>query len=262
VKSKVIAVGLALAVIVSIFLGLSNKPPKISAFDKHRELLIDSLKYENGEALLQLHADMLKAESKSKNALLQQLSDEWLALGQPSIGADYLRQIADNDPTYLNYMRAGTALNSLIDFEQLEDMRVNVVYGARYCFEEAEKLQPGDLDAKIGLATVLVSGTNTPMEGIMMLREIDASNPDNVKVNLELGRFSVMSGQMDKALERFDRVLQKDSLNLQARYMKAQTYLGLSDTAAAVLELEKLKSMTTDSMIVNQVRTEIHNLNH
>jgi len=28
------------------------------------------------------------------------------------------------------------------------------------------------------------------------------------------------------------------------------------------LELEKLKSMTTDSMIINQVRTEIHNLNH
>ena len=67
---------------------------------------------------------------------------------------------------------------------------------------------------------------------------------------------------MEKALERFDRVLQKDSLNLQARYMKAQTYLGLKDTSGAILELEKLKSMTTDSMIINQVRTEIHNLNH
>ncbi len=261
-KSIVIAVGLAVALIVIIFFGFTNKPPKVSAFDKQRELLIDSLKYENAETLVQLQEDMQHAEAKSKSVLLQQLSDMWLALGQPSIGADYLRQIADNEPTYDNYMRAGTALSSLIDFEQLEDMRVNVVYGARYCFEEAEKLQPGDLDAKIGLATVLVSGTNAPMEGIMMLREIDSSHPDNIKVNLELGRFSVMSGQLDKALERFDSVLQKDSLNLQARYMKAQTYLGLTDTAAAVLELEKLKSMTTDSMIVNQVRSEIHNLNH
>jgi len=262
VKSKFIALGLALAFIVTIFLGFTNKPPKVSAFDKQRELLIDSLQYENTETLLQLHEDMLQSASTSKSILLQQLSDTWLAMGQPSIGADYLRQIADNEPTYENFMRAGTALSSLIDFEQLEDIRVNVVYGARYCFEEAEKLQPGDLDANIGLATVLVSGTNAPMEGIMMLREIDATHPDNIKVNLELGRFSVMSGQMDKALERFERVLQKDSLNLQARYMMAQTYLGLTDTAAAVLELEKLKSMTTDSMIVNQVRSEIHNLNH
>lgn len=259
---KLIASGVALAIILIVFFGFSNKPPKFSAFDKQRELLIDSLQYPNSDALVDLHKDMLKAKGTSRNALLQQLSDEWLGLGQPSIGADYLRQIADNDPSYDHYMRAGTALSSLIDFEQLEDLRVSVVYGARYCFEEAGKLKPDDLDAEIGLATVLVSGTNAPMEGIMMLREIDAKYPDNVKVNLELGRFSVMSGQMDKALERFDRVLQKDSLNLQARYMKAQVYLGIADTSAAVLELEKLKSMTTDSMIVNQVRSEIHNLNH
>lgn len=260
-KSKIIAFAGAAAVVVLVYFGMSNKPPKVSAFDEQREKLIDSLHYPNGDALIQMHKDMTRASGGSKSALLNQLSEEWLKLGQPSISADYLRQLADNDPTYTNYMTAGAALSSLIDFEQSDNLRVNLVYGARYCYETAEKLQPGDLDARIGLGAVLVSGGNTPMEGIMMLREIDAENPGNVKVNLELGRFSVMSGQFDKALERFEAVLQKDSLNLQARYMIAQTYLGLKDTAEAIGALEKLKSMTTDPTLVGQVETEINNLN-
>ena len=56
-------------------------------------------------------------------------------------------------------------------------MQVNLVYGARYCYEEALKLDSNSLDASIGLAQVLCTGTNEPMKGIMMLRELDASHP-------------------------------------------------------------------------------------
>ncbi len=255
-------IALAAICMAAVYFGFSTKPPRISAYDQRREQLVDSLQYPNSESLLNMHSDMLKAEGGTKSALLKQLSDEWLKLGQPSISADYLRLYADNEPTYENYMTAGAALSSLIDFELEDNMRVNVVYGARYCYEQAEKLNPNDLEAQIGEASVLVSGSNNPMEGIMILRKIDSENPGNVKVNLELGRFSVMSGQFDKALERFGSVLQKDSLNLQARYMIAQTYLGLKDTTSAVLQLETLKSLTTDKTIIDQVDTEIKNLNH
>lgn len=245
-----------------LFLLFSNKPPRISAFDERREKLMDSLQYPNASDLEAMHSDMLGSAGASRAALLRQLSDAWLTLGQPSIAADYLRQLADADPTYANYMQAGSAMRSLIDFEPDDNLRVNLVYGARYCYETAEKMQPGDLDAKIGLAAVLVSGSSQPMEGIMMLRELDAQNPDNVAVNLELGKFSVMSGQYDKAIERFAAVLQKDSLNLQARYMIAQSYLGTQDTITAVKQLEKLRSLTTDKTLIDQVDNEIHNLTH
>lgn len=261
-KKYLIPAGAALLLILAIYFIFSNKPPRISAFDERREKLIDSLQYPNAEELEDMHADMLKASGGSKTALLQKLSDSWLELGQPSIASDYLRTLADNEPTYDNYMRAGSAMRSLIDFEPDDNLRVNLVYGARYCYETAEKLKPGDLEARIGVAAVLVSGSSQPMEGIMMLRTLDAENPDNVAVNLELGKFSVMSGQFDKAKERFDKVLQKDSLNLQARYMIAQSLLGMQDTAAAVVQLEKLKSLTTDKTLIDQVDNEIHNLSH
>ena len=249
-------------VVLIVFLMFSNKPPRISAFDERREKLMDSLQYPNAADLEGMHTDMLSAAGASRAALLRQLSDAWLTLGQPSIAADYLRQLADAEPTYDNYMQAGSAMRSLIDFEPDENLRVNLVYGARFCYETAQKLKPGDLDAKIGLAAVLVSGSNQPMEGIMMLRELDSQYPDNVAVNLELGKFSVMSGQYDKAIERFTAVLQKDSLNLQARYMIAQSFLGAQDTTAAVGQLEKLRSLTTDQTLIDQVDNEIHNLKH
>lgn len=261
-KKYLIPAGIAVVLILVIFFAFDHKPPKVSVFDERREKLIDSLQYPNSEDLMHMHRDMLHAGGGTKAALLQQLADKWMQLAQPSIAADYIRQLADADPSYEHYMQAGAAMGSLIDFEAEEDLRMSLVYGARYSYEMAEKLQPGDLDARIGLASVLVSGGSTPMEGIMMLREMDAENPDNIRINLELGKFSVMSGQFDKALERFDRVLQKDSLNLQARYMKAQSFLGIQDTAKAVMELETLKSQTTNPTLIEQVDNEIKNLNH
>ncbi len=258
-KKTLLAIGAALLLVLIIFFGFSNKPPKISAYDELREKLVDSLQYPNGTSLIEMHEDMLNAKGNTKAALLEQLSDEWVKLGQPSIAADYLRQMADADPSFENYMRAGSALSSLIDFESDDQIRVNVVYGARYCYEEALKFEPGNIDARIGLAAVLV-GSTTPMEGIMMLRQIDDEHPGNVKANLELGKFSVMSGQYDKAIERFNIVLQKDSLNLQALYLLAQSYLGKQDTSAAIQTLEKTKTLTSDSLILNQIRQEINNL--
>lgn len=115
-------------------------------------------------------------------------------------------------------MEAGQILFNALSTDTTENMQVNLVYSSRYCYEKAIELKPGDADAQIGLATVLVQGTNEPMKGIVMLREVVAKDPLNINANIELGRFSMMSGQYDKAIERFNAVLQKDSLHLQSRY--------------------------------------------
>lgn len=258
-RNRILALLGAAALIAIIYFAFTTKPEKRSAFDAQREKLMDSLQYPNSESLEQMHEDMLGAEGSTKTTLLEQLSDEWIKLGQPTIAADYLRQLADQDPSFENYMRAGTALSSLIDYEADDQLRVNVVYSARYCYEKALTYKAGDIDARVGLASVLV-GSNTPMEGIMMLREIDSEQPGNVRANLELGKFSVMSQQYDKAIERFNVVLQKDSINLQALYMLAQAYLGTKDTANALQTLEKTTTLTSDSLILNQIRQEINNL--
>jgi tetratricopeptide (TPR) repeat protein len=58
----------------------------------------------------------------------------------------------------------------------------------------------------VDIAIAQVSGDN-PMEGIMALRALADEEPPNLDAVLWLGRFSVQSGQLDKARERFNQVL-------------------------------------------------------
>ena len=258
-KKPFVAVILAVALTAVLYLGFTNKPPKVSVYDDLRHKLMDSLQLQD-EALLSDEHNLLRNSDQNKKAeLLKDLSSRWLKLGQPAIAADYLRQLADLFPSYDGYMIAGNLFLDQIATEQRDEIRTNIVYGARYCFDQAETQKPMDLDARIGKASVIVEGTTNPMEGVMMLREIDASNPGNEKVNLQLGRFSMMSGQYDKAVQRFTAVLEKDSLNLQSRFLLAQSYLGLNDTVKALQALEEAKSLA-DAPMKEQIQAQINNL--
>ena len=62
--------------------------------------------------------------------------------------------------------------------------------------EEASELDP------VASAVEKVQGSN-PMEGILELKALAETEPPNVDAVIELGRFSIQSGQLDKAKERF-----------------------------------------------------------
>lgn len=248
-------------VLVLIFvLAFTNKPPKVTVYNELSEKLIDSLQIPGEEKIISLQKDLKKSSGAAKAILCNELAKSWIDAGYYHIGGDYLRQKAEADPTYENYMSAGNVLFESLEQDTAQQMRLNVVYGSRYCFEKALEIKPADMDAMIGLATVLVQGTSNPMEGIMMLREIDAAEPGNGKVNMVLGNFSMMSRQFDKAIERFQTVLEKDSLNLQARYLMAQSYLALNDTVAAINTLENGITLVQDTAMQNRIRQDINSL--
>ena len=62
--------------------------------------------------------------------------------------------------------------------------------------EEASLMDP------VAAAVDKVRGVN-PMEGILELKALAEAEPPNVDAVIELGRFSIQSGQLDKAKERF-----------------------------------------------------------
>lgn len=259
-NNQLSAVVVGIILVLVLYVGLSNKPPKKTAFDTLRESLIDTSRIPNLEKIITLEAELQKAKGAEKEAKYEALSHQWEHAGYLTIAGDYLRQKANAFPTYENYMEAGQTLFNALNTDTTENMQVNLVYSSRYCYEKAMELKPGDSEAQIGLATVLVQGTNEPMKGIVMLREVLAKDPLNINANIELGRFSMMSGQYDKAIERFNAVLQKDSLHLQSRYFLAEGYLGLSDTIAAINQLEKIIAIEQDTMVQNRIQLYINYL--
>ena len=80
---------------------------------------------------------------------------------------------------------------------------------AKDLFERSLKLNPENDSAKVGLgAAYLFGGIGAnPMEGILKIREVAEKDSTNVYAQMTLGQASVVSGQLDKAVERFTKVV-------------------------------------------------------
>jgi tetratricopeptide (TPR) repeat protein len=108
--------------------------------------------------------------------------------------------------------------------------------------EETESHSHGEFatpEEKVEAAVALIrDAQGAPMQGIQMLREVVEEHPEYLIAHYFLGEFSVMSGQYDKAIERFETALSIDAEHLPSlRYLAiAFTENGQSDKALTLLD--------------------------
>ena len=105
-------------------------------------------------------------------------------------------------------------------------------------FQE-EKLQVKEeasaLDVKVDEAVAIIqSGEGAPMVAIGMLLDVLREYPNHEKALMWLGNFSMMSGQWDKAIDRFHQLSQLFPENEMYALNKAQALLQTGDTTRAV----------------------------
>ncbi len=98
-----------------------------------------------------------------------------------------------------------------------------------------EKAQnPADPDSlRLMQAVELVNGPN-PMQGIQMLRDMVQKDSTNVDAHYWLGVFAVKSGQLDKAVSRFETILAIDPKHMEACIDLGRVYLQMDSTAKAM----------------------------
>ena len=116
--------------------------------------------------------------------------------------------------------------------------------------KEAKVPAMDPIEAKTAEAVALVNGQD-PMRGIMMLREILEEDPNNVEAHWHLGLFSVQSGQYEKALERFKKVIELEPDGFpDAWFYLGRTYATLDSNAQAIASLKKYKTLTQDTALL------------
>jgi cytochrome c-type biogenesis protein CcmH/NrfG len=102
---------------------------------------------------------------------------------------------------------------------------------------EAIALSP--LDAKVQEAVAIIqSGEGNPMQAIFALREVVEEEPTHRDAQFYLGQFSMLSGQFDKAVERFEIVLQTYGDDEAAAVGLAQARSQMGDTEGAIQGLQ------------------------
>ena len=111
---------------------------------------------------------------------------------------------------------------------------------AKDLFERSLKINPVNDSSQVALGAVyLYGGIGSPMEGIQKIRQVADEHPDNVYAQITLGHASVLSGQLDKGIERFQKVVQVQPQNLEAILSLADVYERMDDKANAVTWYKK-----------------------
>lgn len=132
-----------------------------------------------------------------------------------------------------------------LQFRKTQDAGIknNLITFALRSFEAALKLKPDDIPLKLKTGAAYVEGSAEPMKGISLLREVIEKDPNNVPALILLGRFSILSGQFDKAKERLDQALLIDPSNAEALFFMAITQEGLGNKEKAIELFEACKKL-------------------
>ena len=71
------------------------------------------------------------------------------------------------------------------------------------------------------------------MKGIFQIRALADMHPDNADLQWHMGLFSMQSGQYEKAVARFEKVISLDAQRVDAYMQMALSFAALQDTSSA-----------------------------
>ena len=106
---------------------------------------------------------------------------------------------------------------------------------AKDLFERSLRINDQNDSTLVGLGACYIFGNiaDNPMEGILKVRQVTEKDSTNVYAQLILGHGSLISGQYDRAIGRFEKVVTLQPENLEAILMLAEVYERKADKANA-----------------------------
>lgn len=255
VRSQYIAIACFLGLFVVLHFGCDTKSTEHKAVEKSRAQnfehisitrVINEAKQKlptNAKtALMQMQEQLSRADSDStKVNLHKSMASLWFANEEPLISGHHAEQIALLENTAESWNIAGTTYS--IAAQRLEDdqQRQHANKKSRATLENAISMDSENLDSKINLALSYVE-SEAPMRGIMMLKDLNEQHPENIPVLMQLGKLSIRSGQMDKAVDRFTKVIDLRPTFREAHCLLADIYAQKGD-----LELAKKEKAFCDT---------------
>lgn len=254
-KSQWLAAGIVILLIAGLYLATSSQifgtrqhapAPLPQAASGHQgELNIDTILLHARENLTQLQQNRLnslnnslkQAGSEEKVHLNHQLARYWkdsVRMFEPY--AWYTAEAARLENSEKSLTFAAHLFLSNLKVESSPELKHWKAHQATDLFERSLKINPANDSSAVGLGAVTLFGgmSDNPMEGIQRIRSVLDKDPDNVFALMTLGHASAVSGQWDKAIERFSRVAAIQPQNLEAVLSVADAYERQGDRKNAI----------------------------
>ncbi|KKX51601.1 MULTISPECIES: tetratricopeptide repeat protein [Sphingobacterium] len=206
-----------------------------------------------------IETQIAKASGEEKISLLQKLAVKWDDLAKPAPQGFIYEEMAKISPKYEYWLKAGNSYRTAYTNLQDSTLAQALTQNAIRSYEAALKLNTASLEAKTGLGAAMVSGTNNPMAGIALLREVVQADPKNVEANKTLGLFSLQSRQFDKAIDRFKTVIELKP-DAESYFYLATGYENIGMKSEAVAAFKQSKQLAADPSLSQFIDRKIAEL--
>jgi len=162
---------------------------------------------------------------------LKQLASFWVSKSEWELGGHYLEEIAESAPTAENMVTV--ARTYATGAQQMEDQQHQAILRQKALsfYDQAIAVDTDGFSLQLEktLFQIKAPDGENPMQGILALVELSKEYPDRPEVFVQLGRFSMQTGQWDKALERLERAYELDPENKEAICLLSSVYKETGD---------------------------------
>lgn len=206
-------------------------------------------------------SQLLVGETFQQNLeALDSLMGVFIQINKYDSAAYYAERYAQTFNTVSHWQKAGDAYFEAFTFA-LDKAKIDMLgLKARSAYEQVLEKQPNNLDVKHNVAMTIVS-SSSPMQGIMMLREITESDPSNEKALLSMGRLSIQTAQFDNAVQRFETLVGYYPEHVEGNFFLGMCYFETGQNVKAKAQFEKVKTLGVSEQVLTAANEYLERIN-
>ncbi len=188
-----------------------------------------------------------KAEKK------EQITDSLVAFFRTNMKFDsagyYQEKIAIKNQTVENWQKTGDNFYEAFKYAVSIDEKKaqSLAEKTQIYYNKVLEKNPNDLDRKANLAMTHIFDKN-PMTPVLILKENLAQNENHELTILNIGMLAIRSGQLDKALARFEKLIQLNPINFEAKIYLADVLIKQNKKQEAKKILKEIAELKDEKM--------------
>lgn len=214
--------------------------------------------------ITRLENSVVRGDVKNQSVhTFHQLAKFWRdSVPNPLLNTFYVGEAAKLENSEKNLTFAANLFLGSLQIQENPALKTWMAEEAKTLFEKALEINPVNDSAKVGLGSLYFFANlgENPMSGILKVREVAEKNPDNMYAQFMLGVGGMMSGQLDKAAERFVTVIKHQPENLEAILRLAEVYEMQGKKAQAITMYEQSKKLINNPGFLSDVNERIKSL--
>ena len=199
-------------------------------------------------------------EQAEKTQSYDVLVNTYKKLDKPLAVAYYAVKQAEKSNSESELIGAGDYNSALMQTAPDDKSRRFLAANTIACYERAVDMDTANTANRIKLAGSYMEEGSQPMHGVLMLLDVVKKDSNNVDAQLMLGRFGLISGQIDKAIVRFEKVLYLQPQNSEALYSLGEAYKDKGDKQKAIEQFEKCEKTLKDPAAKKEIEKVIESI--